>query len=122
MKTITVDTLFGPETISVPRRLIKLRQVKAVYQALEIREDVAVYMPADRRYSAPQQIADLFSFLLTESKEYFFTLHLDGKNRIACMDCVSVGSLNQSIVHPREVFKTALVASAAAIVLVHNLC
>lgn len=40
--------------------------------------------------------------------------------RIACVDCVSVGSLNQSIVHPREVFKTALISNAAALVLIHN--
>jgi DNA repair protein RadC len=47
-------------------------------------------------------------------------MHMDGKNRISCIDCVSIGSLNQSIVHPREVFKTALLSSAAAIILVHN--
>lgn len=119
-KTVTIETLFGPETITVPKRVIKLKQIRAVYETLEVREDIAMYMPADRRYSAPSQIADLFSFLTTETKEYFFTVHLDGKNRIACVDCVSVGSLNQSIVHCREVFKTALIASAAAIVLVHN--
>jgi len=62
----------------------------------------------------------MFSFLNQETKEYFLTLHLDGKNRIVCMEEVSVGSLNQSIVHPREVFKTALLSSAAAIVLIHN--
>ncbi len=47
-------------------------------------------------------------------------LHLDGKNRLCCLDIISVGSLNQSIVHPRETFKTALLSSAAAIILVHN--
>lgn len=41
-------------------------------------------------------------------------------NRILCIDRVSVGSLNQSIVHPREVFKSAVYSSAAAIILVHN--
>jgi DNA repair protein RadC len=46
--------------------------------------------------------------------------HLDGKNRIIAMDIVSIGSLNQSIVHPREVFKTALLSSAAAIIMVHQ--
>jgi len=117
---VTVETLFGPESVTVPRRLIKLRQIKAVYETLEIREDVAEYMPADRRYTAPEQIAGLFSFLNNEAKEFFFTLHLDGKNRILCVDCVSVGSLNQSIVTCREVFKTALISSAAAIVLAHN--
>ena len=61
-----------------------------------------------------------FSFLRHESKEYFFAIHLDGKNRICCIDEISVGSLNQSIVHPREVFKSALLSSAAAIIVLHN--
>ena len=50
----------------------------------------------------------------------FITLHLDGKNRILCCDLVSVGSLNQSIVHPREVFKTSCLSNAAAIILIHQ--
>ena len=53
-------------------------------------------------------------------KEYFYTIHLDGKNRIICLEMVSMGSLNQSIVHPREVFKPALLSNAAAIILVHQ--
>ena len=57
---------------------------------------------------------------MKETKEMFVTLHLDGKNRILCMDQVSIGSLNQSIVHPREVFKTACLSNAAAIILVHQ--
>lgn len=59
---------------------------------------------------------------MQETKEVFLTLHLDGKNRIICIDLVSVGSLNQSIVHPREVFKTACISNAAAVLLVHQLC
>jgi DNA repair protein RadC len=57
---------------------------------------------------------------MRETKEMFMTLHLDGKNRIIAMDLVSIGSLNQSIVHPREVFKTALLSNAAAIICVHQ--
>ncbi|MBW4054587.1 MAG: DNA repair protein RadC [Proteobacteria bacterium] len=73
------------------------------------------------RYDGRIQVAELFSFLHNEAKEHFFTVHLDGKNRILCLDLVSVGSLNQSIVHPREVFKTVLCSSsAAALLLVHN--
>jgi DNA repair protein RadC len=120
MKTITIDTLFGPETLKIPRKPIKFRQIKAVMQTLEVREEVAQYIPADRRYTAPAQIGELFSFLISEAKEHFFTMHLDGKNRIICLDLVSIGSLNQCIVHPREVFKTALLSSAAAILCVHN--
>ena len=73
-----------------------------------------------KRYTSPAQVFELFSDLSEEAKEHFLCLHLDGKNRIVCLDRVSVGSLNQSIVHPREVFKAALLSSAAAILLVHN--
>jgi len=120
MKNITVETLFGPETVKVPRKPIRFRQIRAVMETLEVREEVAEYFKADRRYTSPVQVAELFRFLHREAKEYFFTLHLDGKNRIVCLDCVSVGSLNQSVVHCREVFKTALISSAAGIILVHN--
>jgi len=117
---ITFETLFGSKVVTIPCKAIRFRQIRAVYELLEVREDLSAYLSPDRRYTSPEQISRLFSFLLMETKEYFFTLHLDGKNRISCIDCVSVGSLNQSIVHPREVFKTALLSSAAAIVLVHN--
>ena len=119
-KQITVETLFGTDVITIPCKPIRFQQIRAVYEKLEVREEVQAYLPPDRRYTSPEQISQIFSFLTTESKEYFFTLHLDGKNRILCLDGVSVGSLNQSIVHPREVFKTALLSSAAAIILVHN--
>lgn len=122
MKTeqITIETLFGTEIVTMPCKPIKFRQIRAVYEKLEVREEVQAYLPPDRRYTTPEQISQIFSFLISESKEYFFVMHMDGKNRISCLDCVSVGSLNQSIVHPREVFKTALLSSAAAIILIHN--
>ena len=72
------------------------------------------------RYTAPEQVFNSFQFLRRETKEYFYAMHLDGKNRICCVDEVSIGSLNQSIVHPRELFKTALLSSASAIILLHN--
>ncbi|MEI6827747.1 MAG: DNA repair protein RadC [Desulfuromonadales bacterium] len=120
MKVITVETLFGAETMTVPRRPIKFKLIRATMETLEVREEVAAYLQADRRYTSPEQVAQIFSFLHNEAKEHFFTVHLDGKNRILCLDLVSVGSLNQSIVHPREVFKTSLSTSAAALLLVHN--
>ena len=119
MKTITVETLFGPETINVPRKPIKFRLIKSTMETLAVREEVAQYFTADRRYTAPNQVGELFHFLRCETKEHFFTIHLDGKNRIICLDLVSLGSLNQSIVHPREVFKTALQVASAGLICVH---
>jgi DNA repair protein RadC len=117
---MTITTLFGPEEITSKPRTIKFKQIRAVYEMLTVQEDITNYLKTNQRYTAPQQVYETFSFLMKETKEMFITLHLDGKNRIICMDLVSIGSLNQSIVHPREVFKTALLSNAAAIILVHQ--
>ena len=53
-------------------------------------------------------------------KEHFMILHLDTRNKIIKDEIVSVGTLNSSLIHPREVFKSAIKESANAIILVHN--
>lgn len=117
---MTIETLFGKEEIITKPRTIKFKQIKAVYETLTVREEISNYLKTGTRYTAPHQVYETFSFLMRETKEMFMTLHLDGKNRIIAMDLVSIGSLNQSIVHPREVFKTALLSNAAAIICVHQ--
>jgi len=53
-------------------------------------------------------------------REHFDILCLDTKSHVLKIENISIGSLNASIVHPREVFKKAIRCSAAAILLVHN--
>lgn len=53
-------------------------------------------------------------------KEHFFLVLLSSRHAVIGVELISVGSLNASIVHPREVFKPAIVHSAAGIVLAHN--
>jgi len=73
------------------------------------------------RFTSPAQIFDYFHHELRDArKESFLVLLLDGKNRITRKVTVSEGSLNQSIVHPREVFAPAVRESAAAVLFVHN--
>ncbi len=73
------------------------------------------------RFTSPQQVFDYFHHEFRDCrKEYFLVLLLDGKNRIIRRVQISEGSLNQSIVHPREVFSPAVKESAAAMILVHN--
>jgi DNA repair protein RadC len=55
-----------------------------------------------------------------DEKERFWVVLLDGKNRAKLIPLVSVGSLNASIVHPREVFRLAVGEGAGGIVLIHN--
>lgn len=53
-------------------------------------------------------------------REHFMVLYLDRKGGVITQESVSVGGLHSSIVHPREVFKTAVKRSAASIILAHN--
>jgi DNA repair protein RadC len=54
------------------------------------------------------------------TREHFLLVLLNSRNEAVGVETVSVGSLSASIVHPREVFRPAIVASAAGIVLGHN--
>jgi len=58
--------------------------------------------------------------LAEKKKEYFYALCLDTKNRIIQETLVSVGILDASLIHPREVFNPAVKASSHAVILVHN--
>lgn len=53
-------------------------------------------------------------------REHFVAFHLDVRHKVIERRIVSIGSLTGVEVHPREVFKAAIVASAAAIIIVHN--
>jgi len=69
----------------------------------------------------PEDIAGIFMEEMKHlDREHFRAALLNTKNRILKVVTVSIGSLNASIVHPREILKPAISASAASIVLVHN--
>lgn len=73
------------------------------------------------RFTSASQVFEHLNYEFRDRrKEYFMALLLDGKNRIITREQISEGSLNQSIVHPREVFHVAVRKSAAAMILLHN--
>jgi len=55
-----------------------------------------------------------------KKKEHFLAVLLDTRGRLIKVSEISVGSLDTSIVHPREAFKEAISASAASVIFVHN--
>lgn len=68
-----------------------------------------------------KSVFDLFKDKLrNKKKEYFYIILLDTKNKIIKTEKVSEGILDASIIHPREIFKSAIKSSAARIILVHN--
>ena len=62
----------------------------------------------------------LKKFLAGVDREHFVLLLLNTKNKVTGIHVVSVGSLDSSLVHPREVFKPAVLANCASIILGHN--
>lgn len=71
--------------------------------------------PAEVYRAATQLLA-----LHEEPEEHFCIFCLNTKNKIVGVHTISIGSLNASIVHPREVFKAAMLNNAAAIICIHN--
>ena len=65
-------------------------------------------------------VGQVKSKLKDKKKEHFLTLLLDTRNRLIEIVPISIGSLDASIVRPREVFKEAISSSAASVILVHN--
>ena len=76
---------------------------------------------AEKIVREPADVARLMTPLIADlDREAFWVLLLDGKNKIIGINLVALGSLTACLVHSREVFKPAIVGSAAAVVLVHN--
>ncbi|MDP3014911.1 MAG: DNA repair protein RadC [bacterium] len=71
--------------------------------------------------TSPKAVADyLRQKLGREKKENFVILSLDSRNNLIKDAIVSVGTLNANLVHPREVFKEAIDARAASVIVAHN--
>ncbi len=83
---------------------------------------LTVRKPPSEPIGTPTDVVDyaLALDLHRADREHFVVLHLDARNRVTGHETVSIGSLNASIVHPREVFKATILANAAGVLLVHN--
>jgi len=110
--------------------LEELKQVKGVgtAKACQITAAVELGKRVNRcekkilgQMNSPKKVADFFlSEMKHLNKEKFIVVFLNTKHMITSYEVISIGSLNASIVHPREVFNRAIKKSAAFIILVHN--
>ncbi len=74
-----------------------------------------------KRLTSPESIYQyLRSHLEQKTQEHFIALYLNTKGELIKKETLFVGSLNSSLVHPREIFKHAVLCSAANIIVVHN--
>lgn len=74
-----------------------------------------------RKITSPSDAVDLGRMFLEDAdREQMVLLSLDTKNTPVSISVVSVGTLNSSLCHPREIFKNAILSNAASIILYHN--
>jgi len=104
-------------------RGIGLAKAAQIMAAFELANRVDGYSEGKTRpvVKTPEDVTALVRGRLKgKQKEYFLALLLDTRNQLIRVAEISVGSLDSSIVHPREVFKEAVSASAASVIFAHN--
>lgn len=79
-----------------------------------------VESPFDFIKSPEDGLAAVAPLIAHTDREHFVVICLNTKNKIMNMEVTHIGSLNSCVVHPREIFKGAILSNAAAIVVAHN--
>jgi DNA repair protein RadC len=92
------------------------------YKGLKVKTRLAI--EGGKRYrpltlSTPEDVYKAFSKLAYSDKERFYSILLDAKNHVIGVDMVSQGSIGSAPFAPRDVYKSALLASAASVIFVH---
>lgn len=70
--------------------------------------------------NSPEVVFNLFGHLSKSKRETFVALYLDSQNKELGRETISLGSVNEALVHPREVFEPAVRLSAVSVIVVHN--
>ncbi len=90
-----------------------IREVSIRYRGARLKTNGAVDHPLDAVRLAMKIVHD-------DAREHFLALYLDSRHQAIAYSVVSVGTANQSLVHPREVFQSAVLSGAVALLVLHN--
>lgn len=100
-----------------------LRRRINVFTVKLVKESGKLYELDTKKVSGPRDGADIIKTVLNTDElpnEHFIMLSLSSKNEVIGFHTIFVGTLNASIVHPREIFQQALLNNAASIIVAHN--
>lgn len=99
----------------------KMKPLKDELELVQIRLVPEKTLYSTEKINSPWQAVDLLADEIRDlDKEVLCVLNLDSTNRVINANMVSMGTLNQTIAEPREIFKSALLSNAAHIMLMHN--
>ena len=99
--------------------------MEPIYEIIRIKQEIQdvpeEYAPTNNTIASPQDAWELAKpYIAEEDREIFFVICVNTKNRILAVHRCHVGALNQAIINPREVFKSAILNNAAAIIVAHQ--
>jgi len=97
-----------------------LGQAKASQILASIELSKRYLVKSNTRITSAQEVYETLRPFSAKSQEYFLSITLDGASHIINTRTVFIGTLNQSLVHPREVFADAIADRAAGIIIAHN--
>jgi len=110
-ETINLDKLTSIHGLGIAK-------ASQILSAIEISKRYLIKQ--NKKVTSSQDIYDELQEYKTKQQEYFLTITLDGANHIIQTRIISIGTLNRSLVHPREVFADAISDRAASIIIAHN--
>lgn len=90
------------------------------YHVALVRDESVPRVTDSISINCPEDAVAVCEDLRAADREHFEVLLLSTKNNLIARVPVSIGCLNATVVHPREVFKAAIVANACSVILVHN--
>jgi DNA repair protein RadC len=93
-----------------------------VVKEIELRYKSKDSMPKDMAYiDSPKKVYDfLMPKVGTAVQEHFYAIYLNNKNKMIAWKEVSVGTISEAIVHPREIFSGAIEVLAVSVIIAHN--
>jgi DNA repair protein RadC len=91
---------------------MKIKQIEAIYKTTK--DDCF-------SVSSPKEVRDYcIKMLGNKPEEWFIVLNVNQKNNVMSYSVVAIGTLNETLVHPREIFRNAILSNAASIICCHN--
>ena len=90
-----------------------IREVRVQYAGAHLRFKTPIHQPENAVRFALKVVRD-------NAREHFLALYLDSRHRPIAYQVVSIGTADQSLVHPREVFQSGVLVGAVAVVIAHN--
>ena len=117
---VMMDKGFDKLTLQGLCDIYGLGQAKASQILASIELSKRYLIKSNKRITDAKDVYDELRAFSTKSQEHFLTITLDGASHIINTRTVFIGTLNQSLVHPREVFADAIADRAAGIIIAHN--